>query len=287
MPMSQCQTKWILGSDLLVELLTDNFVLRSNHNKPSILNICSDWTQSKEHIEVVRGLLTWLVSRAYGLSRNQESPDTCFTCGGWYTEDDIRRFSAQLLAVPHAVQEAIQELRDMQPFVQAQVKHSSQYANGVVKIGRGYRNESWRQGLSSVSSNYANRLLRYARAAQIAGLASIQVPHDTLTSWSTTGDYTGCEAVALERVPISQVLLNSDMLGGDNKRYRNTVESGEWIIITPAPTGMRVIEVKNVNPIRRAKWPMVDEGDVEEILAQGMPSQLVCAPLTFWDTLPS
>lgn len=71
------------------------------------------------------------------------------------------------------------------------------------------------------------------------------------------------------------------MLGVDKKHYCNAVESGEWIVITTVPTGMYVIEKKDMNPIRRGEWPIVRKGDVEETLVEGMPYQLFRASLIF------
>lgn len=99
------------------------------------------------------------------------------------------------------------------------------------------------------------------------------------------GDYTGCETTVLEHVPASQVLLNSEMLGACNVRYKHTVKTGEWIIITPAPDGMRVIYANDVFPIRRGKWPTVHHKDVNEIFNEGITSKLLRAPVTFWNTL--
>ncbi|MDZ4105698.1 MAG: hypothetical protein U1D41_05965 [Nitrosomonas sp.] len=108
-----------------------------------------------------------------------------------------------------------------------------------------------RRELKADERGYAETIARLVESAKLLKLPEIQVEMDTLNSFGDEGAYCGEVKLELE-IPIEDVLYCSCLVA-NRPGQQDTMESGEWVVINRAPTGVVSLPTSSIH-IRPGLW---------------------------------
>lgn len=249
--------RWRIDNDLLHELLT------YGDGSPGPIGLRANWSIG-HGFDVVKGLITWLVMRALNIQRLPWMTDSTYAAIPY----EYKRLELALqyfLKYPDMVDDACAEIKAIYDHTQEWFAKQGQ---AVIRLGRGYKNDK----SSRIYGEYANTLLRQAEAATHLELNMIEVPHDVITSWGSSCEYTACVAGVEMDIPIGNILCGADTLEPrENAHGRNAMESGEWLVLNRRLDGLMKLPVAAIRPLRGHQVKPVMSSDAQSVLDERIP----------------
>lgn len=251
--------RWCVENDLLRGLLT------YGDDTSNVLGLEGNWSFGQD-FAIVKGLLTWLVRRALNIERLPWMADWPYA----FVPYSTRRLDGALkyfIENPTEVDAACAELKMIYEHTQ---EHFSSKSQSFIRLGRGYQNDAERHYSFGI---YANTLLRQADAARILGVKEIDVPHDVITSWAVSCNYTSCVAGVEMGIPASDILCTADTLAPrKGAKGNHAIEPGEWLVINRRLDGLMALPAADIQALRGHWVEPVTLEEAQTVLETRIPA---------------